>query len=100
VGRTPPPAPEYRLLNFPGVAGPCQTSVMAAYDYRCRVCDTLFEVRRPMTAQAGRVRCPAGHDDATRVWSAVALAVGAGAAAPRPTAASGSDGCCGGGCCG
>jgi putative FmdB family regulatory protein len=72
---------------------------MAAYDYRCRTCASTFEVHRPVTASAdaAQVRCPAGHADATRVWSAVALAAGAaGAPAPRATAPAG--GCCGGAC--
>jgi putative FmdB family regulatory protein len=72
---------------------------MAAYDYRCRVCDSVFEVRRPMAVEAGGVRCPGGHDEVTRVWSAVAFATGA--AGPRVAAATAPahGGCCGGGCC-
>jgi putative FmdB family regulatory protein len=69
---------------------------MAAYDYRCRACERVFEVRRPMTAETADIRCPCGHDDVTRVWSAVALA-GAPGAEPAPAA---GGGCCGGGCCG
>ncbi|HEY3261843.1 MAG TPA: FmdB family zinc ribbon protein [Pseudonocardiaceae bacterium] len=72
---------------------------MAAYDYRCRTCDSVFEVHRPMTAEAGGVRCPGGHDEVTRVWSAVAFATGTAASrAAAPATAAG--GCCGGGCCG
>lgn len=77
---------------------------MAAYDYRCRTCDSTFEVQRSVTASAdpAQVRCPDGHADATRLWSAVAVATGAGIraefnAAPRPAAPSGG-GCCGGAC--
>lgn len=71
---------------------------MAAYDYRCRVCDSAFEVRRGVTEEPGEVRCPSGHGDVARVWSATAV-VGAASAAPvRASAPSG--GCCGGGCCG
>jgi len=72
---------------------------MAAYDYRCRTCDSVFEVHRPMTAEADGVRCPGGHDEVTRVWSAVALATGAAGSRPVATAPA-SGGCCGGGCCG
>jgi putative FmdB family regulatory protein len=78
---------------------------MAAYDYRCRTCTSVFEVHRPVTAAAdpAGLRCPAGHADVTRVWSAVAFATGTTAGAlssPAPPAAAPAGGCCGGGCCG
>jgi putative FmdB family regulatory protein len=69
---------------------------MAAYDYRCRSCDTVFEIRRGIAEPADEVRCPDGHPDVARMWSATAV-VGAGRA-PAPAPAGG--GCCGGGCCG
>jgi putative FmdB family regulatory protein len=68
---------------------------MAAYDFRCRVCDSQFEVRRSVTDD-GAVTCPAGHEDVSRLWSAVALG---GSAAPVAAQAGGGGGCCGGGCC-
>ena len=46
---------------------------MAAYDYRCRTCDALFTVHRGMAEVATLTRCPSGHDDVARVWSAVAV---------------------------
>jgi len=64
-----------------------------AYDYRCRDCEMVFTVERSMSAVATAERCPEGHEDVVRVWSAVS--VGGRAAAPAP-----SGGCCGGGCCG
>jgi len=70
---------------------------MASYDYRCRICDTAFEVQRPVTAPVATVVCPGGHDDAARVWSAVAVTGTGRAGAP---ARAGGGGCCGGGCCG
>lgn len=70
---------------------------MAAYDYRCRECDGVFEVRRSIAADAAPVRCPQGHEDVARVWSAVSVGGLATASAP---AATGGGGCCGGGCCG
>jgi len=70
---------------------------MAAYDYRCRTCDSVFEVRRGIADDAVEVRCPDGHGDVARLWSAVA--VGGRSAAPAAPAAAGG-GCCGGGCCG
>jgi putative FmdB family regulatory protein len=66
---------------------------VASYDYRCRVCGRLFEVRRAIGAEGGAERCPAGHDDVARVWSAVSVGGVA-------TAAAAPGGCCGGGCCG
>jgi putative FmdB family regulatory protein len=67
---------------------------VAAYDYRCRVCERTFEVRRPISATSETVACPAGHQDVSRVWSPVAVGS---ASSPRPAA---GGGCCGGGCCG
>ena len=71
---------------------------MAAYDYRCRSCDAVFTVQRAMSDVATLTRCPRGHEDVVRVWSAVAVTgTGKAAAAPARPAAGG---CCGGGCCG
>ena len=68
---------------------------MPTYAYRCRTCDTAFEVQRSLTAVPVATPCPSGHDETSRVWTPVA--VGGGAVAP---AAAGGGGCCGGGCCG
>jgi putative FmdB family regulatory protein len=68
---------------------------MPAYDYRCRTCDALFEVRRGLQDAPAPAPCPQGHGETSRVFTPVA--VGGGAAAP---AVSGGGGCCGGGCCG
>jgi putative FmdB family regulatory protein len=73
---------------------------MAVYDYRCRSCDATFEVRRAVTEEPGEVRCPGGHDDVTRLWSAVAIGGRSGAGGPAAPAAAPAGGCCGGGCCG
>ncbi|HVV74473.1 MAG TPA: zinc ribbon domain-containing protein [Mycobacteriales bacterium] len=70
---------------------------MAAYEYRCRVCDAGFTVQRAMSDVATLVRCPAGHEDVARVWSAVAVTGSASAPSPAPRQ---GGGCCGGGCCG
>jgi putative FmdB family regulatory protein len=69
---------------------------MAVYDYRCRECDRVFEVRRAIGAAAGSVQCPEGHADVSRVWSAVSV----GGLATASVAAPSGGGCCGGGCCG
>lgn len=68
---------------------------MPAYDYRCRTCDTLFEVRRGLDEAPAPAPCPQGHPETSRVFTPVA--VGGSASAPAP---SGGGGCCGGGCCG
>lgn len=70
---------------------------MPAYDYRCRTCDTSFEVRRPLDVPAPSLTpCPQGHADTTRLFSAV----GGATASPAMSAAPAGGGCCGGGCCG
>ena len=73
---------------------------MTVYDYRCRTCDTQFEVRRRMTEQAPAVRCPDGHDDVARIWSAVAMVGSSTATMRAPARPAATGGCCGGGCCG
>ena len=74
---------------------------MAAYDYRCLACDRGFEVRRSVTEDRTDVRCPEGHAEVARVWSAVAVTTGASSgAAAAPAQGAGGGGCCGGGCCG
>jgi putative FmdB family regulatory protein len=73
---------------------------MAAYDYRGRSCGTVFEVRRGITDAAGQVSCPAGHDSAVRVWSAVAVTSGAVASGAVASGAGSAPAPSGGGCCG
>jgi len=74
---------------------------MPRYDYRCRSCGATFELRRPMSQSDAPAMCPAGHGDAVKLMSMVAVtgtaSGGSGAAAP---AEGGGGGCCGGGCCG
>jgi putative FmdB family regulatory protein len=71
---------------------------MPAYDYRCRTCDTRFEVRRGVDEPEVPVDCPRGHGATSRIFTPVA--VGGAASSPAAPAASGGGGCCGGGCCG
>ena len=80
------------LAGLYKVDGRSQDAV-AAYEYRCRDCDDVFTVHRPMSDVATLTRCPAGHERVVRVWSAVS--VSGVAAAPR----SAGGACCGGGCC-
>lgn len=46
---------------------------MPAYDYRCRTCDSLFEVVRPMSDR-GPEPCPKCDADARRVFAPVGVA--------------------------
>ncbi|ONH26142.1 FmdB family zinc ribbon protein [Pseudofrankia asymbiotica] len=73
---------------------------MPRYDYRCRVCDASFEVRRGIheDTPASSVSCPAGHSETSRVFSAVAVSRGAAAPLGASVPAGGGGGCCGGGC--
>lgn len=68
---------------------------MPAYDYRCRTCDAVFEVRRGLDEASAPAACPQGHVETSRVFTPVAVG-GGGAADPAPS----GGGCCGGGCCG
>jgi putative FmdB family regulatory protein len=69
------------------------------YEYRCRECDVVFELRRTMSEANAPAACPDGHLASVRLLSVFA-SVGAGAngatpsvAAPAPRA-----GGCGTGC--
>ncbi|MBX6371272.1 MAG: zinc ribbon domain-containing protein [Acidothermus sp.] len=63
---------------------------MAVYDYRCRVCETVFSVSRPIDTPEVLPTCPQGHAEVSRVWSAVSM-IG--------SEAGGSSCACGGACC-
>jgi putative FmdB family regulatory protein len=76
----------------PAAAGQVHFPSMPLYEYRCRTCDEMFEVRRPMAESAAPASCPRGHGDAVRLLSMFA---GTGLAS-APSAAGG--GCCGGSC--
>lgn len=74
---------------------------MPRYEYRCRQCDTQFELTRPMADSGAPASCPDGHDDTVKLLSTVAVGGGSSAApAASPAPAGGGGGCCGGGCCG
>jgi putative FmdB family regulatory protein len=60
------------------------------YEFRCRTCDDVFEVRRPMSESNTPADCPDGHTDTIRVLSVFAGSAGA--------AASPAAGGCGAGC--
>jgi putative FmdB family regulatory protein len=67
---------------------------MPTYEYRCRACDTRFELRRPMAESDAPAACPEGHDDAVRLLSVFAAV---GSASPSAGAAA-APGPCGGAC--
>jgi len=54
---------------------------MAVYEYRCRTCDDLFELRRPMSESDAPAACPQGHADTVRLLSVFASAGVAGSSA-------------------
>lgn len=69
------------------------------YDFRCRTCDDVFEVRRPMAESDQPAVCPAGHADTVKLLSVFASV---GSASPstsaQPAARPSGGGCCGGAC--
>lgn len=69
---------------------------MAVYEYRCKTCDSSFEMRRSMSESNDPAVCPLGHQNSMRKLSAFA-SVGGAAAPAAPARASGGGGC-GGGC--
>ena len=73
---------------------------MPVYEYRCRTCDTRFDLRRSVADADTSATCPSGHDDSRRLLSV--FAAGGRSGGPAPAAAgvggTGGGGCCGGGC--
>ncbi|HSV64523.1 MAG TPA: zinc ribbon domain-containing protein [Mycobacteriales bacterium] len=69
---------------------------MPRYEFRCRVCDTTFEVSRPMSESATLAACPDGHADTQRLLSIAGAPRGGDGPAAMPMG--GGGGCCGGGC--
>jgi putative FmdB family regulatory protein len=47
---------------------------MPRYEYRCRICQTTFELRRAVNDADSPTECPDGHDDVTRLLSVFATA--------------------------
>ncbi len=71
---------------------------MPVYEYRCRECDTVFELRRQMADSGAPATCPDGHPDAVKllsVFAATGRSAG-GDASPAPAFSGG--GGCGGAC--
>ncbi|MBJ30393.1 MAG: FmdB family transcriptional regulator [Acidimicrobiaceae bacterium] len=70
---------------------------MPTYDYRCGVCDEVFELRRPMAESSDPATCPGGHDGARRMLSVFA-AVGSSTGSDPAPMSSGPPMGCGGAC--
>ncbi|MFJ9472663.1 FmdB family zinc ribbon protein [Streptomyces caniferus] len=73
---------------------------MPRYEYRCRPCDSTFELNRPMAESSAPAACPEGHEDTVKLLSTVAVGGSASAPVRAPSGGGGGGGCCGGGCCG
>jgi putative FmdB family regulatory protein len=69
---------------------------MPTYEFRCRECDEVFEVRRPMSRSGDPAACPDGHADTVRLLSVFARAGMAVASGASSVPVGG--GCCGGAC--
>jgi putative FmdB family regulatory protein len=67
---------------------------MALYEYRCRTCDTTFELRRPMAEANAPAACPDGHGDVVRLLSAFAAVGGESSASGPPAAPCGAQCAC------
>ncbi|HEY9388847.1 MAG TPA: zinc ribbon domain-containing protein [Mycobacteriales bacterium] len=102
-GPAPPPTPPTRTTEPDPRADPHRwaparpSSTRTAYpggvpryEYRCRTCQTTFELSRPMADSSAPADCPHGHAETVKLPSSVAVA---GAAS-----AGGGGGCCGGSC--
>ena len=69
-------------------------SDVPVYEYRCRSCDSRFEVRRPMAQANAPAPCPNEHDDTVRLLSMFGSISTSTNGAPAAV----GGGCCGGGC--
>jgi putative FmdB family regulatory protein len=75
---------------------------MPRYEYRCRSCDEVFELRRSMSDSDAPAFCPQGHAETSRLLSVFAT-VGASSSgstggASAADAAPPAGGPCGGAC--
>jgi putative FmdB family regulatory protein len=73
-------------------------SGMARYDFRCRTCDSLFEVERPMAQASDPAVCPDGHGDTVKLLSRIGVLAGAVPGRSAAPAAAPSGGGCGHSC--
>ena len=49
---------------------------MPVYEYRCRSCDDVFELSRPMSQSSDPASCPEGHHGAVKLLSRVLVMSG------------------------
>jgi putative FmdB family regulatory protein len=73
---------------------------MPVYEFRCRTCEDVFELSRPMAQASDPATCPSGHEGAVKLLSRV-MVLGRTAGETDATGAAGAapmGGCCGGGC--
>jgi putative FmdB family regulatory protein len=50
--------------------------VVPTYEFRCRTCETRFEVKRPIAESDAPAACPDGHADTVRLLSMFAAVTG------------------------
>lgn len=67
---------------------------MPLYEYRCKTCDDVFELRRPAVEADALASCPTGHTGAVRLLAAFAAT----GRATAGVAAAPEAGPCGGAC--
>ena len=66
---------------------------MPRYDYRCSVCDEVFEQKRSMAEADIDVVCPAGHTDVRRLFPVFTAARTGASPGPAASAAPMGGGC-------
>ncbi|MFZ9156864.1 MAG: FmdB family zinc ribbon protein [Ilumatobacteraceae bacterium] len=71
---------------------------MPLYEFRCRTCESTFEVRRPMAEASDPATCPEGHEGAVRLLSVFASVGATSGTSSAPAPAPRTGGGCGSGC--
>ena len=73
-------------------------SSVPTYEFRCKTCDDVFAVQRPMSQSSDPADCPEGHNTTTKLLSRVMVMGRSGAAAPESSGGSLPMSGCGSGC--
>lgn len=71
---------------------------MPLYEYRCRECERVFELRRSMGEADADLACPDGHRDVKRLLAVFSAARGATGPVPAAMPAAPRGGGCGAAC--
>jgi putative FmdB family regulatory protein len=72
---------------------------MPLYEYRCKTCDSSFELRRSMAESSSPATCPQGHSETMRLLSSFAsVGASSGGSSFPASAAPSMGGGCGGAC--